>query len=272
MKNKRANKVMIMEKKVSIYFTPVDGCEDTFCQFRKSCTFHTGEELHMDVHLLNSILQNCHLHMDYIERLYFAVKGNSQVYPHASDIDLGKYPSRCVMSFTYPYPVDSFPTNMGKMYRVDSVNEIKYLMALPDFWGREISKLYTVASKRNIDDLSDILYEINELRWKRTFLYTVNSIKWEPEFFVGEKTILPILMKYQYTKMEDTHLTCNRRNGLNITVDYLGRAKLCQQEDTAFEWTDYKDVHRRILESFHNSAKCASCLKKKEVEWRYAIS
>lgn len=265
-----------MEKKVSMYFTPVDGCNNTLCQLSKSCSVRKGKVRHMDVNLLNEILQDCCLNIIHIERLSFAVRGNSQVYMYAGDIDLGRFSSRCIMSYTYPYPKDNYPANMCKTYRIDTVNDIRYLVALPDFWDREITKLYTVVSKNNINDVADILYMTNELRGKRTFLYTVNSIKREPSLFVDEKAILPLLEKYQYKKMGEHHLTSCRKNGLNITVDYLGRAQLCVnpegQNETAFKWTDFEDVYRRILESFKISEKCARCLRKKKTEWRYAIS
>lgn len=258
--------------KVSIYFIPVDGCDNTLCRLRKVCTFSTGEVCHMDVAILNRILQDCYLYMSYIERLYFGVKGNSQDYIHASDIDLGGFSSRCVMSYSYPYPKDNFPTNMCKTYRVDSVSQLKYLIALPDFWGREITKLYSVVSRDNINDVAEMLYMMDELRWKRTFLCTLNSIRDAPDLFVDEKTLLPLLENYQYKKLEDYHITSNRKNGLNITVDHLGRARLCQFEETAFEWTNFLDVNKRIWEVFKASEKCALCLSRGKIEWRYAIS
>ena len=101
-----------MESKISMYFTPVDGCDNELCQFHKSCGFRDKKVHHMDVNLLNDILRDCFLHINSIERIYFAVRGNSQIYKSARDIDLGGFSSRCVMSYTYPYTRYGFPRKL----------------------------------------------------------------------------------------------------------------------------------------------------------------
>ena len=259
--------------KLSMYFTPVEDCDNMSCQLYKICRFATGKPHHMDVNLLNGILQECYLHMSRIQRLFFAARGNSQAYMYAKDIYLGGFPSRCAMAYTYPYPTDNFPANMCKIYRIDSVGDVKYLMNLPDFWSREITKFHTIVSKNNIDDIAEILCIMEELREKRTFLYTVGSIWRAPNLFVDEKTIFPFLGNYQHEKIIDDHLMHCRKDGPNITVDYLGRAQLClgEQGETAFEWTDFNDVYRKTLELFNTSETCALCLRKARVKWRYAI-
>ncbi len=259
--------------KASIYFTPVENCDNTFCQLYKICRFGTGKTHHMDVNLLNSILRECYSHMSRIDRLYFAARGNSQAYRHAKDVDLGGFSSRCAMAYTYPYPTDNFPTNMCKIYRMDSVGELECLMNLPDFWSREITKFHTIVSKNNIDEVESMLLVMDELRKKRTFLYTVGSIWRAPDLFVDEETILPLLASYQHEKIIDDHLMHCRKDGPNISVDYLGWAQLClgEQDETAFQWTDFDDVYRKTLELFNNSEICTKCLMKDKVKWRYAI-
>jgi len=214
--------------------------------------------------------------MDKISRIFINQRGDSQIYEHAKDINVGDYPSRFIISYTYPYPIDRFPSNISKIYRVDTLKETQALISLPDFWSREMSKIYTIASKKNISEIIDIIKLIKYIRERRTVIYVITSLERIPSFRIEKNILEESLKGSQFVEMEEApYSLCN--NGLNFDINYMGKVGLHHNVDFGKDLIDYtifQEVYDALMQQKRYAKEkeyCLRCLKEEEQKWMYVL-
>jgi len=267
---------------ICVYITLVSGCNNNQCQIYKHCSSyffknskHSGIK-QIDITTLNRILDDCLKNMDKISRIFINQRGDSQIYEHAKDINVGDYPSRFIISYTYPYPIDRFPSNISKIYRVDTLKETQALISLPDFWSREMSKIYTIASKKNISEIIDIIKLIKYIRERRTVIYVITSLERIPSFRIEKNILEESLKGSQFVEMEEApYSLCN--NGLNFDINYMGKVGLHHNVDFGKDLIDYtifQEVYDALMQQKRYAKEkeyCLRCLKEEEQKWMYVL-